>query len=195
MPQPLTWDSLNLAYDTPGLTWDAVAPTPQPNPTMSIDNRISKTVSPAQKSAIEAAIAALHTALTTPENLLTNLTTEERRTLPKIGDKTMAFDDKCKTYMAQHPELIPNFVDMAEMAKDRALVAALLPCLRDLAPLCEGLDDTITVASSDNYMADLAFYQSTKVAAKRGVVGSDTIYTDLKERFPGRAQPTPPPTP
>lgn len=161
---------------------------------MGIDNRISKTVSAAQKTAIEAAIAALHTALTEPEDLLTNLTTEERRALPKIGDKTLAFDDKCETYMTQNPTLIPGFVDTAEMAKDRALVDALLPCLRDLAPLCEGLEDTVTVANSDLYLSDLAFYQNVKVAAKRGVVGADAIYNDLKERFPGRSGGTPPPS-
>jgi hypothetical protein len=72
------------------------------------------------------------------------------------------------------------------MAKDRKLVADLLPCLREVAPICEGLEDTIMLANSDNYVGDLAFYQNVRQAAKRGVSGADTIYNDLKERFPGR---------
>jgi hypothetical protein len=117
---------------------------------------------------------------------LINLNVEERQSLPKIGDKTLAFDEKCKAYMAQRPELVPGFVVMAEVNKDRALVADLMPCLQELAPICEGLQDTISVAYTDIYTADLAFHANVRQAAKRGVSGADTIYDDLKERFPGR---------
>ena len=71
----------------------------------------------------------------------------------------------------------------------------------ELSPLCEGLDDTIMLANSDNLMGDLAFYQNVKQAASRGVVGANTIYDDLKTRFPGRPKSsghhttTPPVTP
>jgi hypothetical protein len=63
----------------------------------------------------------------------------------------------------------------------------LLPCLQELAPICEGFEDTISVAYTDIYVGDLAFYANVKQAAKRGVAGTDTIYDDLKQRFPGRA--------
>ena len=78
---------------------------------------------------------------------------------------------------------------------NRKLVADLLPCFRELAPLCEGLEDTIMLANSDNMMGDLAFYQNVRQAAKRGVVGADTIYNDLKTRFPGRPRNEPPAPP
>jgi hypothetical protein len=88
--------------------------------------------------------------------------------------------------MASRPELVPGFVNMTEMAKDRQLVADLLPCLQEIAPICEALEDTISLAYTDIYTADLAFHANVKQAAKRGVPGTDTIYADLKERFPGR---------
>lgn len=47
------------------------------------------------------------------------------------------------------------------------------------------------LANSDNMVADLAFYQNVKQAAKRGVAGATTIYDDLKERFPGRPRKEP----
>ena len=47
---------------------------------------------------------------------------------------------------------------------------------------------------TDLYLADLSFYANVKQAARRGVVGADTIYNDLKARFPGRP-PAVPPTP
>lgn len=157
---------------------------------MANDNRISLELTPAQKTAITTAVSDLKTAF---DGILTNLNVEERQSLPKIGDKTLAFDEKCRAYMASRPELVPSFLDAAEMAKDRQLVADLRPCLLELQQLVEGLDDTITLANSDNLMGDLAFYQNVRAAAKRGVPGTDTILNDLKERFPGRPRPTPPP--
>jgi hypothetical protein len=161
---------------------------------MASDNRISLEITPAQKTAIVNAVTALKTAL---DGITINLTKDERQTLPKIGDKTIAFDEKCAAYMAARPELVPSFLDVAELTKDRALIADLLPCLREIAPICEGLEDTVTLAYSDVYVADLAFHQNVKQAAKRGVPGTDTIYDDLKTRFPGRPKAEPPtdPTP
>jgi len=159
---------------------------------MASDNRISLEITAAQKAAIVSAVGALKTAL---QGIIINLNVDERRSLPKIGDKSTAFDEKCAAYMASRPELVPSFLDTAEMAKDRKLVADLLPCLRELAPLCEGLEDTITLANSDNMVGDLAFYQNVQSAAKRGVPGTDTILDDLKTRFPGRPKATAPATP
>lgn len=191
MTQPLTWDS-GLVWDSlaPEITWDGLAPTNPILRPMANDNRISLELTPAQKTAITTAVADLKTAL---DGILTNLNVDERQSLPKIGDKTLAFDEKCQAYMASRPELVPSFLDMAEMVKDRQLVADLRPCLLELQQLVEGLDDTITLANSDNLMGDLAFYQNVRAAAKRGVPGTDTILNDLKERFPGRPRATPPP--
>jgi dGTP triphosphohydrolase len=159
---------------------------------MASDNRISIELTAAQKTAIVDAVMALKAAL---QGIIINLTKEERQSLPKVGDKTLAFDEKCRAYMTSRPELVPGFIDLAELAKDRKLVADLLPCLQEIAPICEGLEDTISLAYTDIYIADLAFHANVKQAAKRGVPGTDTIYDDLKERFPGRPKvaPTPPP--
>ena len=150
---------------------------------MASDNRISLDITAAQKTAIVDAVMALKAAL---NGITINLTKEERQ-----------FDEKCQAYMAARPELVPGFIDMAELAKDRKAIADLLPCLREIAPICEGIEDTITLAYSDIYVADLAFHANVKQAAKRGVPGTDTIYDDLKARFPGRpkAEPPAPPTP
>ena len=191
MPEPFTYDS-GLAWDTPGVTWDGfVSTNPTENP-MASDNRISISITPAQKTAIEDAIGVLKTTL---EGIIINLTAEERQALPKIADKTLAFDEKCKAYMASRPELVPGFVDQAELTKDRTLIADLLPCLREIAPICEGLEDTISLAYTDVLMADLSVHANVRQASRRGVPGANTIYDDLKQRFPGRprsADPTPP---
>ena len=158
---------------------------------MAIDNRISIVITPAQKTAITAAVTALKTAL---QPFLINLTVEERQNLPKISDGTLAFHEKCTAYRAARADLVPSFTNMAELAKDLAGVEDLLPSLRELAPLCEGLEDTVSLLYTDLYLADLSFFANVKQAARRGVVGADTIYNDLKVRFPGRP-PAVPPTP
>lgn len=157
---------------------------------MASDNRISLDITAAQKTAIVDAVTALKNAL---NGIVINLTADERQSLPRISDNTLAFDEKCAAYMASRADLVPSYLDMEEMAKDRKLVADLLPCLREIAPICEGLEDTIMLANSDNYVGDLAFYQNVRQAAKRGVSGAGTIYNDLKTRFPGRPKKDPTP--
>ena len=159
---------------------------------MPNDNRISATLSAADKATILTKIAEIRALLP----FLVSLTPAERVELPKLGDKTLAFAEKCESYMAQNPTLVPGFVDVAEVDKDRALRLPVNDVLREATSLCEALGDTVTLIGSEIYMADLAFYQNVRQAAKRGVSGSDTIYSDLRERFPGGGgTPATPPTP
>lgn len=194
MAEPLRYDQ-NWRYDTPGLTYGGFAP--QTNTTMANDNRISATLAPADKTTILQKITEIRALLP----FLLNLTVQERKELFKLGDKGLGFDEKCKTYMAANPTLVPGFVTVAEVDKDRVLRTALLDVQRELASLLEAVDDTTLTLGSEILMADLSFYQSVRQAAKRGTpTGIDVIYEDLRQRFPGTrtpAEPTPPtpPTP
>ena len=187
MPQPLTYDS-GIAFDSPTSVWDGL--NPQSYIAMPTDNRISASILPADKAAVLAAIQTIRTKLP----FLLNLSATERRALVKIGDKSVGFDQKCASYMSAHPELVPAFVNTAELVKDRSLAADLHDISHELLQVAEGVDDTLMLALSEAYMADLSFYQNVRQAAQRGVVGADTIYNDLKQRFPGgpKTPPTPP---
>ena len=167
---------------------------PDPNRVMPTDNRISAVLLAADKTAILAALDTIRTKLP----FLVNLTAMERRKLAKMSDKTLAFDEKCAAYMTAHAELVPSYVNMTEYNKDRALRLALLDIDQQLKQVVEGVDDTMMLCASEAFTADLSFYQNVRQAAQRGVVGADTIYQDLKQRFPGRGPgasdtPTPPP--
>jgi hypothetical protein len=189
MPQPLTWDSPGLAFDAPGVFWDGEAPNP-PNKPMSDINRVSATLSDQDIADINTAIDTIKSKLP----FLVSLSNEERKVLPKLGDKSQGFDDKCTAYMASNPEFIPGFIDNAEVDKDRALLARIMQFFPSLQTLCETVDDTPMVASSEVWMADLAYYQNVREAAKRGLPGADTIYGELRARFPAvpkSAQPKP----
>ena len=119
--------------------------------------------------------------------------------MPKFGAASLAFDEQCASYMASAPNLVPPFVTVAEVAKDRALRLVLSDIVRELRKLCEMVDDTLMQVGSEIWLADLSFYQTVRQAARRDVPGADTIYDELKERFPTLAgdpeEPTDPVTP
>ncbi|MCB1062168.1 MAG: hypothetical protein KDN20_04505 [Verrucomicrobiae bacterium] len=181
--EPITWDS-GLRWDTPGLKWDGTVPDPpsNPPPPMTDTNRISAELTQQQVDDISAAIQTIRDNL----DFLISLSAQDRREMPKLGDKTLAFDEKCASHMAAHPELVPGFVDTAEVAKDRALRIPLANVERLLTELCDAVSDTLLQVGSEIYMADLSFYASVRDAARRNIPAADVIYAELQERFPGR---------
>ncbi len=159
-----------------------------------MDNRISAELTSANKNTILTKLDEITALLP----FLLNLTTEEKSSLPKMSTIRSGMDEAFALEMAAHPELVPGFVDLAEVNKDRALRSALREIFQQLGPLCEGVDDTQTAAGVDTYMAYLSFYSNVKQAAKRNVPGANTILDNLKRFFPrgGGGGPTPtPPTP
>jgi hypothetical protein len=148
---------------------------------MSNDNRVSATLTAQDVTDILGAVTAISSKLP----FLVTLSPQERRELPKMGDKSIGFDDKCRTYMGSHPEFLPGFVDVNEVNKDRELRQQIMRFYVSLIALTDQVDDTLQVVSSEAWMADLAYYQSVREAAKRGRAGAQGIYEDLQQRFPG----------
>ena len=84
----------------------------------------------------------------------------------------------------------------AEVAKDIDLRGEFHQFLPQLLELVDLITGTEMVVGSEIYMADLAYYQSVREAARRGHAGAETIYRDLQTRFPGAPKkPKPAPTP
>ena len=191
MPTNLTWDSpANLSWDLPSLNWDQQ--TTETQQTHTMDNRISATLSPADKAAILTKL----TEITALLPFLINLTADEKSSLPKMSAIRDGMDEAFSQEMAAHPELVPNFVDMDELALDRALRTVLRDLHQRMCALCEGIEDTLTAAGVDTYLAYLSFYNNVKQAAKRNVPGANTVLDNLKRFFPrGGGAPPPPPTP
>jgi len=149
-----------------------------------MENRVSITISNEAITAINAAIATIEQNLPT----LINLTAEDRKSLPKMGDKTLAFVNKTLEYGKQNPQVVPSFLDIGEFEKDVQAVINLNKVLIPLQQLVEKLDDTTILAGSEAYSAALVFYNAVKGAAKAGVPGMKTVYDDLQARFPGRGK-------
>ena len=116
---------------------------------------------------------------------LTTLTKDQRRTIPKMGDKTLTFVVNSNDYSRQHPELRPSFTSQEDYDIDVADATGLLPVKDILSQLLSQVDDTTMLAGSEAYNHSLLFYNNTKMAAKNNVPGAKEIYDDLKARFPG----------
>ena len=148
---------------------------------MSRDNRLSAQLEAGAIETIQQALATIRSQLP----FLVSLTPQERKELPKLGEKTVGFDEKCVSYMHTNPEFLPGFIDTAEVDKDRQLRAQLLLFSADLQGLSQQVEDSLTVVGSEILMADLAYYQSAREAARRGRAGAEGVYGDLRRRFPG----------
>ena len=149
-----------------------------------MENKISFVINEEAKANINKAME------TIIENLpvLVNLKAVDRRTLPKMGDKSFAFVSKAYEYAVQNPKVIPAFLDMAEFEKDTTGTAELRKILFSFRQLVEKLDDTTLLAGSDALNSALVFYTALKGAAKAGEPGMKTVYADLQSRYPGRTK-------
>ena len=152
---------------------------------MNKENLVSLSISESELAEIRKAIEILQKVLS-PH--LLELTASERESIPKMGDKTVAFVTKATEHAEANTKLVPAFVDVEELRKDLGAIEILRPLFNSLNQLSKGLDDTMTVAGSEAYISALAFYQSVKVGAKLNVAGAQEIYNDLQVRFPGRSK-------
>lgn len=125
---------------------------------------------------------------------LQGLTVEERKSLFKMGDKTVATVQKVKDYVETNPEFAPAYMNKEEFLKDEALVTTLSPLGNLADQLASDISDTIILAGSEALAAALFYYGTTKEAADRGIATAGPIYDDLKQRFVQRSRRFPPKT-
>jgi hypothetical protein len=115
---------------------------------------------------------------------VTSLTPAERRTMAKMGEKTLSFVEKAHEFALQNPNIVPPFLDMAAFDTDFADAHNLWTVLLASQQIHENLDDTTMVAGSEAYQAALIFYNSVKMASRQDIPGAKAVYEELKKRFP-----------
>lgn len=114
---------------------------------------------------------------------LQGLTAEERLSLFKMGDKTVAIVQKTKSYMDTNPEFVPAYLNKPEFAKDEAVTSQLSPLSNLAAQLAADIEDTVMLASSEALQSALLYYGQVKEAHSKGVPTAKPIYDDLSQRF------------
>lgn len=146
-------------------------------------NQFNQDVSAAKLQKVQAALDVIKTEL---GPLLISLTPDERKSMLRMGDKTVAFVQKTTDYASTTPSFVPAFVDLAELKQDAAGLAALAPILRQLEQLALDTDSTLMIAGSEAYTNALTIYQNIKFQAQNHQQGAQAAYDELKTRFPGR---------
>lgn len=143
-------------------------------------NRIDVTVTPAAIATIDAHLTDLRTKLP----FLIDLSVDERRSLPKMGDKSRAFVQRTLELAQADDSFLPRKFDVSLFAKDLALWNALEPIRQKLATLLELVEDTQTLAGSEAYLAALDVYHSAKRSGKGS--GLDELLDRVSQRFVSR---------
>jgi hypothetical protein len=141
------------------------------------DNRVSATISEPDRQAVLAAIETIRQKMP----FLIALTPEQRRSLPKMGDKSRAFVDKALNVAQLNSDFLPRSFSVEEMARDVALTAALQPIMAALTRLQEQVLDTYTEVGSEAYTAALVVYQSARIGGEGEAL--EALLDDMGQRF------------
>lgn len=120
------------------------------------------------------------------------LTPEERKSLVKMGNKSVGFMTKLLDYAANTPAFVPGFISYQELKQDVGVATDLAPVEQFVAQLALDLDSTVMLAGSEGMSQASPVYQNIKFLAQQKQPGAQLAYDDLRQRFPGRkAKPAP----
>nr|WP_321358424.1 hypothetical protein [uncultured Draconibacterium sp.] len=127
---------------------------------------------------------ALRTLISVLGPKLMTLTPDERKELPKMGDKSVAFVEKAIEYAQEYPQYMPGFIDVPEAALDFTAVKTIRGIYTQLQRLTGELEDSMLLAGSEAYSSALSVYKVLKNAADMGQPGAETAARELANRFP-----------
>ncbi|MEH2261795.1 hypothetical protein [Nostoc sp.] len=139
---------------------------------------IAATLSPQDIQEIKAALQTVQKKMP----FLITLSTEERRKLLKMGDKSLAFVNNSVTAAQSNREILPPTFDVEELVRDYQLATALAELLMSVQQLAEQVDDTLMAVGSEAMTSSLTVYDYVKTALKK-TPGLKTVAEQLGERF------------
>ncbi|MER3433915.1 MAG: hypothetical protein C4288_10895 [Leptolyngbya sp. ERB_1_1] len=145
-------------------------------------NRISASLTAKDRTEVLAAMTTIKAKLP----FLLSLTTEERKGLPKMGDRNLPFVKKALEVATQNPDFLPRSFEIEELRKDVELFESLYPLVVAFTQLNELLIDTHTVAGSEAYAAALQVYNYAKLSGNSA--GMEAVVDELGQRFSRKAK-------
>ncbi|GHT72887.1 hypothetical protein FACS189456_2570 [Bacteroidia bacterium] len=126
----------------------------------------------------------INEAMTLLQPYVMALTSAERHSILKMGEKSLSFVEKAYELANQNPALRPSYLDMSAFAVDFGDAHGLWVAHNSSQQLYENIADTQMVAGSEAYQAALVFYNSAKMAAAQDIPGAKAVYEELRKRFP-----------
>ena len=149
------------------------------------ENRVSASLGEAERQAVFAAIQTIRQKLP----FLIDLTPEERRSLPRFGDKSRGFVEQALQVAEQNPDILPRTFDVGEMRNDVELFSALSTVHAAISQLNELVEDTLMAVGSESYASALLVYQFTRTAGKGAAL--DAALDGLGQHFARKSRSTP----
>jgi hypothetical protein len=148
-------------------------------------NRVSATLNASDRQIVMDAIETIREKLP----FLVHLTVEDRKALPKTGNRSRGFILNALDAAEQHMDCLPRSFDVEEMRKDVRLMDDLYPVLMALTELHSAIDDTHMTANCEAYAAALRVYESAK--AHEQMPGMKVVIEQLKQQFTRRSKKDP----
>ncbi len=144
-------------------------------------DRVQGVLSDASIKNIEAAVATIRNELP----FLIDLSADDRHSLLKMGDKSVAFVQAAERLAKRSPEILPRTFDVEEMARDVALVMQLRDIQETVGQLLEGINDTVMGVGSDAYVAALTVYNNARTNGQGAML--DDLLDAMGQRFARKA--------
>ena len=150
---------------------------------MARTNKITGTFTDATKAAV---ITKLDEAKALMPFLIT-LTVEERKRLKGIGNKNLAYVQKCVEGAIAFPDELKKNFNTPEFQKDVEMFNSLIGAYINCAALLEMIDDSMKAAGIDAMGASSEVYASLKTSAKSNA-NVKAIVAEIGERFKGQGK-------
>ncbi len=150
-----------------------------------MEDRIHATLSAQDRTDALAALDVVRAKLP----FLVDLSPEERRNLPRFGDKSLAFVHRAAEVARQDDSYLPRRFDLDAFAQDVALYDALDGLYIAVTRLAEHLEDTRALVGAEAYSAALDVYRALKANGHGGAL--DDVADELGKRFARRPSTAP----
>jgi hypothetical protein len=135
------------------------------------------------KDIIDQALGKLDEGMKLLSPYLSPLTPDDRRTILKMGDKSLAFVEKASELAATNPQFCPSYFNLPDLNIDLADAVNLRVLVSRLEQIHREVDDTMMLAGNEAFTQALVFYNAVHQAAHNNVPGAQTLYDELKKRF------------
>jgi len=121
-----------------------------------------------------------------------DLDNEERGSLPKTGDKSLAFVRAAANLVKMESDFLPRSFDIPAFQQDVALMEQLVEMNAWLQRTAQRINDTLLEVGSEAYMAALVIYKSAKDNGRGSEL--DPMLDEMARRFAkkSRIDPKPP---
>jgi hypothetical protein len=149
-----------------------------------VPNKVSAVLDDTAIASVMTAIAEIKSKLP----FLIDLSTDELKSLPRLGGKNLIFTTKALALVKQDSGYMPRDFSVEEMEKDVNLFNRLQEIRTEIAKLSEMVEDTYTEVGSEAYAAALVVYANAKRNGSN-TVGMDDSLDEMSKRFYKKSKP------